>query len=71
MNKQEVNIILKRHNLQIEGYKPGAVRLYAIYKDINNSAITPYMPYKEICCWLEGFDKCYDMIKFKQLDITV
>lgn len=56
MNQNDIQIMIKQNNLVLEGYKPGNVRLYALY-DYNQRMVSDgYMTFKELCAFLRGYN---------------
>ena len=55
----DVKVLLNRHNLHTEGYKPGNIRLYAVYD--GKESLSHYMNHSELYFWLIGYDAAKDI----------
>jgi hypothetical protein len=51
----DIKVLLERYNLHTEGYKPGNVKLYAVYN--GEKLISHYMTHSDLYFWLCGYDK--------------
>jgi hypothetical protein len=60
MNRENIEKITKVYNLKLESYKPGKIRLYAIYDYNYEKKISNYLTFEKLCSWLEGYEEGYE-----------